>query len=624
MSPHASSAIPQLRESQPFVRTLRRVLRPLREVGLSAALFAVLPFASAQAIGYGSAATGGGNATPVVVTTASGLSSAVAGSTPKVVHISGTINLTSGVNVGSNTTLVGLGSTAKITGRPLLLSNATTPIDNVIIQNITFDNSGTGNDDCIRIKYQTTNVWIDHCTFIGAVDGGVDITEASDWVTVSWCKFNNLTKVSLIGAADQTTTDGGTLHVTYHHNWFGSGNLERMPSVRYGRVHVFNNYYTYGGLGNSAISGINFRVGSEVRIENNYFLDSNWPWQSSQASPLPPGFEQGKSYRAGNLTPGCNLKPGMPASTTVFTPPYAYTLDAAADVPALVVAGAGVGRAKVWQEAEDASGQSLFSPLGKVTDAAASAGQYIRSTTSSTGAAPGSGHATFTNPLGGTTAVWLRIYCPSGAEDSFWVKYGSGSFANYYNTTGTYGAWIWVKWGEVTASGTLTVAYREANTRLDRVLFTNDLGFTPASLGGSEVWVQAESASGQSLFSPLSVVGDSTASAGAYLVSTSGSYSTPPSSGHATFTNPYSGTSAVWLRIYCPSGSEDSFWVKYGGGSFATYFNSTGTYGAWIWVKWGEVTASGALTVAYREANTRLDRVLFTKELTFVPSGSGP
>jgi hypothetical protein len=46
-------------------------------------------------------------------------------------------------------------------------------------------------------------------------------------------------------------------------------------------------------------------------------------------------------------------------------------------------------------------------------------------------------------------------------------------------------------------------------------------------------------------------------------------------------------------------------------------------YGSWIWVRWGEVPSGGTLTIAYREADTRLDRVLFTNALSFTPSGEG-
>jgi lysophospholipase L1-like esterase len=210
---------------------------------------------------------------------------------------------------------------------------------------------------------------------------------------------------------------------------------------------------------------------------------------------------------------------GSATATKTVTPIQDTTVESTETVIVTLAAGTGytvgtpnaatvniadddVSGTEVWQEAEGASGQPLFAPFVTVSDATASAGQYIHSTSSSTSSAPASGHASFTNPLGGTTAVWLRIYTPSGSADSFWVKYGAGSFANFYNSTGTNGAWIWVKWGEVAASGTLTVAYREANTRLDRVLFTNDLVFTPSGMGGS----------GSSPLEPakIAIIGDST------------------------------------------------------------------------------------------------------------------
>ena len=422
--------------------------------------------------GYGGSATGGGSASPVTVTTASAFASAVSGSTPKVVQVSGTLVLTGSVSVGSNTTVVGLGTNAAITGGQLTLSGVT----NVIIRNLTL--SSTGDFDSIRIVNGTTRVWVDHCTFDGVGDGAVDVTHASDNVTVSWCRFIHTAKTSLVGADDAATSDAGKLHVTYHHNWFGEGATERMPSVRYGRVHVFNNYYSHV----STLGSINFRVGSEVRIENNYFDGVDKPWISTQTDPLPAGFEQGKSYRAGNLLPNCtNVRDYYTNHTNLFTPSYAYTLDSAESVKPSVTAGAGAGKAsQLWLEAEDAAIQA---PFAIASDTGASKDGYIASSQSSISAAPTGGHVTYTNTLTGTAAVWLRIYCPSTSTDSFWVRYGSGTFANFFNTTGQYGSWIWVKWGEVPSGGPLTIAYREATTRLDRVLFTNDLSFTPAGEG---------------------------------------------------------------------------------------------------------------------------------------------
>jgi len=108
---------------------------------------------------------------------------------------------------------------------------------NVIIRNLTIVGSS---EDNIGLHY-SHHVWIDHCTLADATDGNLDMTQGSDHVTISWCKFH--------------------YHVTFHHNWWGAGCIERMPSVRFGRVHVFNNHYNTPG-NNYAIRT---RVGAEVR-----------------------------------------------------------------------------------------------------------------------------------------------------------------------------------------------------------------------------------------------------------------------------------------------------------------------------------------------------------------------
>jgi pectate lyase len=99
-------------------------------------------------------------------------------------------------------------------------------------------------------------VWIDHCDFESAHpprerifgrlfetnDGLLDITRASDLVTVSWCRFARHDKTMLVGGHDRHEEDAEFLRVTLHHNlWEECG--ERMPRVRYGRVHVVNNLY---------------------------------------------------------------------------------------------------------------------------------------------------------------------------------------------------------------------------------------------------------------------------------------------------------------------------------------------------------------------------------------------
>jgi len=100
-------------------------------------------------------------------------------------------------------------------------------------------------------------------------DGQLDITNESDLVTVSWNRFVNHDKVMLIGSSDTATADRGKLRVTIHHNMFD--NLgQRTPRVRFGQVHVYNNYYK---IVNNPIYVYNWGVGIESMIyaENNYF-----------------------------------------------------------------------------------------------------------------------------------------------------------------------------------------------------------------------------------------------------------------------------------------------------------------------------------------------------------------
>lgn len=109
--------------------------------------------------------------------------------------------------------------------------------------------------DAVSLR-QGRGVWIDHCSFesryppkervFGRLfetnDGLLDITHASDLVTVSWCRFSRHDKTMLIGGSDRHEGDEGFLRVTLHHNLWEDC-AERTPRVRYGRVHVVNNLF---------------------------------------------------------------------------------------------------------------------------------------------------------------------------------------------------------------------------------------------------------------------------------------------------------------------------------------------------------------------------------------------
>ncbi|MBB6092530.1 pectate lyase [Povalibacter uvarum] len=208
------------------------------------------------------------------------------------------------IRVGSNTTIVGIDKYAVIRGAWFDLrgtANVFNSRSNIIIRNITFQDTydcfpawsptdgsqGSWNAqyDSISLR-DTNNVWIDHNTFedkatqdqdqphhFGVLyqvhDGLLDITNASDLVTVSWNRFRNHDKMMLIGSSDSATADRGKLRVTLHHNLF-DGIGQRAPRVRYGQVHIYNNYYKIERLPNYQYSwGVG--IESSIVAESNFF-----------------------------------------------------------------------------------------------------------------------------------------------------------------------------------------------------------------------------------------------------------------------------------------------------------------------------------------------------------------
>jgi pectate lyase len=238
---------------------------------------------------------------------------------------------------------------------------------NIILRNLHITNpNGYGEDDGITVKNDGGHLWVDHCSLYDCGDGLLDITRGGDFVTVSWCRFfyttpNGHENANLMGGSDADFDDDfGELHLTFHHNWWGNLVLERMPSVRFGRTHVFNNYFNC--TNNNYCTRT--RLYAEVLVENNHYEGVYNPWELATSSAGPNGLLRA----TGNITNDCafstthynaNLPNGgvvvlvdgsdvlTPAATDPIglnPPPYAYTLDAAADVKTLVTTHAGAGK----------------------------------------------------------------------------------------------------------------------------------------------------------------------------------------------------------------------------------------------------------------------------------------
>ncbi|MFD7657261.1 pectinesterase family protein [Actinosynnema sp. NPDC059797] len=199
-----------------------------------------------------------------------------------------------GLPVGSDTTIVGDGRGAGITGASLRVHNAS----NVIIRNLTFRDTrdcfpqwdptdgaeGNWNSAYDAVSLQrATNVWVDHNTFTDQPhpdsaaptyfgrpyqqhDGSLDMTSGTDLVTASYNLFEDHGKTMLIGSSNTSTTDPGKLRVTVHHNVFRNVE-ERLPRVRFGQVHVYNNLYEPGP---TFVYAWGVGVRSALHVENNY------------------------------------------------------------------------------------------------------------------------------------------------------------------------------------------------------------------------------------------------------------------------------------------------------------------------------------------------------------------
>lgn len=202
--------------------------------------------------------------------------------------------------------------------------------ENIIIRNLHLVGPGpidVDGDDLMSIINGSKHIWIDHCNFTDGIDGNLDITVKSDFITISWCTFAYTSRAydhmnsNLIGSSDSASEQGeNNLNVTWANNIWGEGCKQRMPMVRFGNVHLMNNYYNCPN--NSA--GINARKNSELLIENNFF-----------EAGVKKIFSEGeaKAYNwDGNIFTE-NFTATNRGSVDV---PYQYTLYAALDVPEVV------------------------------------------------------------------------------------------------------------------------------------------------------------------------------------------------------------------------------------------------------------------------------------------------
>ncbi|MEW2359471.1 right-handed parallel beta-helix repeat-containing protein [Spirillospora sp. NPDC029432] len=271
--------------------------------------------------------TGGAGGTTVNVSSAAQFAQYANASGRYVIRVTGTLSLSGMQRVGSDKTIVGTGTSGRISGGGLTLRGSR----NVIIRNLTFTGSG---DDAVNIEESARNIWIDHNDLSGARDGLLDVKRGSDLITVSWNRFHRQDKTALLGHSDDNgAQDRGRLRVTYVHNWF-DGTGQRHPRVRFANpVHVLNNYYS--GIGSYGVASTE---NAGVYVERNYFENTARPTVTQTGDSASGNIRLLNNHLVNSGAP-VSRNPG-----SVATIPYSYTPDGAPTVKSVVTAGAGVGR----------------------------------------------------------------------------------------------------------------------------------------------------------------------------------------------------------------------------------------------------------------------------------------
>lgn len=260
-------------------------------------------YCASSSWGYaGTSVTGGGTASPTLVTSESELKNALSGTDPKVVIITQDIEITHRLSVEvSNLTLMALpGKTLYSNKRYkddsgiLIIKGSSS---NIILRNLTF--KGPGAYDCNGFDNLSlegvSNIWIDHCDFQDGMDGNFDIKQTknssytTDNITVTWCRFRYFIDPiphgeggdsddhrfsNLVGSDVDIKPIDGWFNITYGYCWWDEGCKQRMTRCRNAELHFLNCYW------NSSVA--DYYVGPEnayCYFEGCTFEGSGKVWQ---------------------------------------------------------------------------------------------------------------------------------------------------------------------------------------------------------------------------------------------------------------------------------------------------------------------------------------------------------
>lgn len=275
-------------------------------------------------------------------------------------------------------TIEGVGEDASLKGFGLGFVNGC----GVEVRNIATMLHGSSNDN-IEIK-GTCHIWVHNCDFFYGSkgggdhdkgDGSLDSKDECSFATFSYNHFYDCGKCNLSGMKSEVKSDVKT----YHHNWYDHCD-SRCPRIRATTHHIYNNYYD--GVSKY---GVGATTGCSAFVENNYFRGTSRPMMSSKQGTDANGNGTFSGEDGGIIKSFGNMfveKPSnfsyitykqnstsfdayeassrdevVPASVKTLSggtsysnfdtdaaTMYAYTPDAAADVPVIVTGWYGAGR----------------------------------------------------------------------------------------------------------------------------------------------------------------------------------------------------------------------------------------------------------------------------------------
>ncbi len=280
----------------------------------------------ADAAGFGEKTTTGGEGGPLVtVTSAEEFISNISRDDPCVILVDGIINLPEGIHyIKSDKSILGISHPANInypasipaiSGGILSIGSDSRgrTAKNIIIRNIRFTDVI---DRAAVIQNSSHHIWIDHCEFDSGQGGILDISAESNYITLSWNRYNSLNcsqpliKISDAGGKDKH--DKSRLKLTLCYSSFYGSNQESpfIIAEEAELVHIFSNYFSGNGYGfasnenagvfieecgfynimHPGVSGLNDNPGRIFQRNNHFYLQTDTEFYEYEGDIVQNGF----------------------------------------------------------------------------------------------------------------------------------------------------------------------------------------------------------------------------------------------------------------------------------------------------------------------------------------------